>query len=175
LDFEATGEIRVHDLESGNGTRINGKQLSRGAIKAGDRISLGSVEFRLERYSRVAGAREVLPVRKNAAAWQLVAIDEEGNLTRFLVDVTSNGTWVIGRTSEDADLVIPSSTVSAQHAALRSSSDGQLEIHDLGSANGTIVNGRRIGREWTVIKPSVELWLGGCEIRVSRVNSHLSK
>jgi pSer/pThr/pTyr-binding forkhead associated (FHA) protein len=175
LDFEATGEIRVHDLESGNGTRINGMQLSRGTIRAGDRIGLGSLDFRLERYSRAPDARGALPVRKSAAAWLLVAIDEKGNVTRFLVDVASNGTWVIGRTSEDADLVIPSSTVSAKHAALRSGSDGRLEIHDLGSSNGTIVNGRRIGREWTAIKPSGELWLGGCEIKVSRAHSDLSK
>jgi pSer/pThr/pTyr-binding forkhead associated (FHA) protein len=175
LDFEPTGEIKVHDLGSGNGTRINGTQLPKGTIRAGDRISLGSVEFRLELYSRATDARGALPVRNNAAAWLLAAIDEEGNVTKFLVDVASNGTWVIGRTSEDADLVIPSPTVSAKHAVLRSSSDGRLEIHDLGSSNGTIVNGRRIGREWTAIKPSGELWLGGCEIKVSRANSHLSQ
>jgi pSer/pThr/pTyr-binding forkhead associated (FHA) protein len=175
LDFEPTGEIKVHDLGSGNGTRINGTQLLKGMIRAGDRISLGSLEFRLELYSRATDARGALPVRNNAAAWLLAAIDEEGNVTKFLVDVASNGTWVIGRTSEDADLVIPSPTVSAKHAVLRSSSDGRLEIHDLGSSNGTIVNGRRIGREWTAIKPSGELWLGGCEIKVSRANSHLSQ
>ena len=171
LDFEVTGEIRVHDLGSGNGTRLNGKLLSKGTIRAGDRIGLGALEFRLELYSRAANAKR-LPVRNSAAAWLLSATDEEGNVTRFLVDVESNGTWIIGRTSEDADLVIPSPTVSAKHAVLRSSSDGRLEIHDLGSSNGTIVNGRRIGREWTAIKPSGEVWLGGCEIKVSRANSH---
>jgi pSer/pThr/pTyr-binding forkhead associated (FHA) protein len=175
LDFEATGEVTVHDLGSGNGTRINGRQLSKGALRAGDRVSLGSVEFRLELNSRAAHAREALPARKSAAAWLLAATDEQGNVTKFLVDVASKGTWVIGRTSEEADLVIPSPTVSAKHAVLRSSSDGQLQIHDLGSSNGTIVNGRRIGREWTAIRPSGELWLGGCEIKVSRANSHLSQ
>jgi pSer/pThr/pTyr-binding forkhead associated (FHA) protein len=175
LDFETTGIITVHDLGSGNGTRINGTQLLKGTVSAGDRISLGSVEFRLELYSRPAGARGAPAVRHNAAAWLLTAIDERGNMTKLLVDVASNGTWVIGRASGEADLVIPSPTVSAKHAVLRSSSDGRLEIHDLGSSNGTIVNGRKIGREWTAIKPSGELWLGGCEIKVSRANSHLSQ
>jgi pSer/pThr/pTyr-binding forkhead associated (FHA) protein len=174
LDFEATGDVTVHDLGSGNGTRINGRQLSKGTLRAGDRISLGSVEFRLELNS-TADARGALPVRNGAGAWLLAATDEQGNVTRFLVDVASKGTWVIGRASEEADLVIPSPTVSAKHAVLRSSSDGQLQIHDLGSSNGTIVNGRRIGREWTAIKPSGELWLGGCEIKVSRTNSQLSQ
>src|SRR5262245_35149764 len=170
LDFEVTGEIRVHDLGSGNGTRINGRQLSKGTVRAGDRIGVGALEFRLELYSRAADAKGALPGKNSAAAWLLAATDEQGNVTRFLVDVASNGTWVIGRTSKDADLVIPSPTVSAKHAVLRSSSDGRLEIHDLGSSNGTIVNGRRIGREWTAIKPAGELWLGGCEIKVSRAN-----
>jgi pSer/pThr/pTyr-binding forkhead associated (FHA) protein len=175
LDFEVTGEVRVHDLGSGNGTRINGKQLSKGTVRAGDKIGLGALEFRLELYSKPADARGTASLRSNAAAWLLAATDEQGNVTRFLVDVASNGTWIIGRARGEADLVIPSPTVSAKHAVLRSSSDGRLEIHDLGSSNGTIVNGRKIGREWTAIKPSGELWLGGCEIKLSRANSHSSK
>ena len=170
LDFDATGEIRMHDLGSGNGVRINGMQLTNGTVRAGDRISLGSLEFRLELDSKAADARESRPVGNRASAWLLAATDEQGNVTRFLVDIASTRTWVIGRTSEHADLVIQSPTVSAKHAVLRSDSDGRLEIHDLGSSNGTIVNGRRIGREWTAIKPSGELWLGECEIKVSRAN-----
>ncbi len=49
----------------------------------------------------------------------------------------------IGRTP-DNDLVLSDLSVSRQHAELRKSSSGNYEIADLGSHNGTIVNGQRV-------------------------------
>ena len=49
----------------------------------------------------------------------------------------------IGR-SERANLVLFARQVSKEHAEVRRSSADQFTIHDLGSANGTFVNGRRI-------------------------------
>jgi EAL domain-containing protein (putative c-di-GMP-specific phosphodiesterase class I) len=49
----------------------------------------------------------------------------------------------IGR-SERANLVLFARQVSKEHAELRRSGAEQFTIHDLGSANGTFVNGRRI-------------------------------
>jgi ABC transport system ATP-binding/permease protein len=42
------------------------------------------------------------------------------------------------------DLVVPDLSVSREHAELRNIGDGRFEIVDLGSHNGTFVNGRRI-------------------------------
>ena len=49
----------------------------------------------------------------------------------------------IGRTP-DNDLVLADLTVSRHHAELRKSASGHYEIADLGSNNGTFVNGQRI-------------------------------
>lgn len=49
---------------------------------------------------------------------------------------------IVGRVV-DADLMIDDSTVSRRHALLRVTSDG-LELEDLGSSNGTTMNGNRI-------------------------------
>lgn len=49
---------------------------------------------------------------------------------------------VLGRAS-DCDIVLPSRKVSARHAVLLRSGDGWL-IEDLGSSNGTFVNGKRV-------------------------------
>jgi hypothetical protein len=51
------------------------------------------------------------------------------------------GEMVIGR--EDADILLPDEQVSRRHALLREC-DGHLELTDLGSTNGTEVNGQRI-------------------------------
>ena len=55
--------------------------------------------------------------------------------------VAVRGEMIIGR--ENADLIIDDAEVSRRHAAVRLEG-GQLEIEDLGSANGTFVNGSRI-------------------------------
>jgi ABC transport system ATP-binding/permease protein len=55
----------------------------------------------------------------------------------------------IGRAPEN-DLVVPDLSVSRVHAELRNLGDGRYEIADLGSHNGTFVNGQRITRATTV-------------------------
>ena len=55
----------------------------------------------------------------------------------------------IGRAPE-SDLVVPDLSVSRSHAELRNLGDGRYEIADLGSHNGTFVNGQRIAQPTTV-------------------------
>jgi len=50
---------------------------------------------------------------------------------------------IIGR-SHECDIVIDSKHVSRHHARIYSSSDGQWYVEDLGSSNGTFVNGERV-------------------------------
>jgi pSer/pThr/pTyr-binding forkhead associated (FHA) protein len=54
---------------------------------------------------------------------------------------------VVGR--EDADLVIADSEMSRRHAVLRPVDQG-VEVEDLGSTNGTYVDGERISRPVTI-------------------------
>ncbi len=53
----------------------------------------------------------------------------------------------IGRVPEKNDLVLPDLNVSRYHAELRKSPSGSYEIVDLGSHNGTFVNGRQVTRQ----------------------------
>jgi hypothetical protein len=78
-----------------------------------------------------------------------------GPLAGQSVGVT--GELVIGR--QNADLTIDDAQVSRRHVAVRLEG-GQLEVEDLGSANGTFVNGSRIEGP---IKVG-----GGAKIRVGR-------
>ncbi len=49
---------------------------------------------------------------------------------------------VVGR--EDSDIVLDDSTVSSQHFAVERDDSGAFSIHDLGSSNGTALNGTEI-------------------------------
>ena len=55
------------------------------------------------------------------------------------------GPWIVGR-SKGCRFVLTNDTVSGRHAELRRRPDGRLEVFDLGSTNGTWVNGWRVDR-----------------------------
>lgn len=57
-----------------------------------------------------------------------------------LLSIDANRSVVIGRGAE-ADLQLPSNGISKKHCQVREVSGGRLEIVDLGSSNGTYVNG----------------------------------
>jgi pSer/pThr/pTyr-binding forkhead associated (FHA) protein len=42
-------ELHVEDLESTNGTYVNGERVQRAALKSGDRLGVGEVEFVVSR------------------------------------------------------------------------------------------------------------------------------
>ena len=65
--------------------------------------------------------------------------------------------WMIGGNSE-CDIVVSAPTVSGRHCEL-AFSIGEFTVTDLGSSNGTFVNGSRIS-ELTVVKPADVITLG---------------
>ena len=71
-----------------------------------------------------------------------------------------SGPWTIGR-SDACRLVIDNGTVSRRHAVVKRTEEG-LEVRDLGSLNGTWVNGWRVER--AVLRPGDTLRIG--EVRV---------
>src|SRR5262245_9299678 len=65
--------------------------------------------------------------------------------------------WLVGR-SPEGDLVAASDGVSARHCRLTATAGG-LVVEDLGSTNGTFVNGRRIAGP-TPVRPGDRVTLG---------------
>jgi pSer/pThr/pTyr-binding forkhead associated (FHA) protein len=70
---------------------------------------------------------------------------------------------VIGRA--DVDVILTDAEVSARHAVVRPVDQG-LEIQDLGSINGTFVNGERISGP-TLITKEAELKLGATQLAIA--------
>jgi len=69
---------------------------------------------------------------------------------------------VLGRSSS-CELVLGDDTVSRRHAELRVE-EGRWLLRDLGSANGTYVNGRRVVE--AEVRPGDVVYLGGCRLRL---------
>jgi len=75
-------------------------------------------------------------------------------------ELTSERTTV-GR-AEGNDFVVPDGSVSSRHGEIVLKGDGSIEIVDLGSTNGTIVNGERV--ESADIAPGGTFKLGSCVV-----------
>ncbi len=74
--------------------------------------------------------------------------------------VSAGQELVLGRTG---DVRVEDAKVSKQHAAIRVDANGNTYVRDLGSTNGTFINGRRYGPEHGeyILKPGDRVHLGG--------------
>jgi ABC-type multidrug transport system ATPase subunit/pSer/pThr/pTyr-binding forkhead associated (FHA) protein len=126
----------LRDLCSKNGTFVNGERIEERVLQEGDLIQLGACDSHLFLY-RESDRRPI------------VLRDIE--LDRPLV--------TIGRAAGN-DIRLEHPTVSNRHAQIRRLPDG-FELIDLGSTNGTFVNGQRIGRQ--VLRPSNRISLGAAQ------------
>lgn len=82
---------------------------------------------------------------------------KQGGPTRRQFDLTG-ADMVIGRGSEDVQIVIPSAEVSRKHALITRMED-RFFLTDLASSNGTFLNGERIGPEPVALQPGDEIQL----------------
>jgi pSer/pThr/pTyr-binding forkhead associated (FHA) protein len=81
------------------------------------------------------------------------------------LQIGAQGQWTIGRGSEN-DVVIGDGTVSSRHAFLEAK-PGVLLITDVGSSNGTFINGARLQPHASApLQPGDRLLLGQSEFVV---------
>ena len=72
----------------------------------------------------------------------------------------------VGRTAR-ADFILDAALVSRVHCRLTADKSDQLILEDLGSTNGTLVNGKRVGRH--VLKAGDIITIGRVEFEVGQV------
>lgn len=97
----------------------------------------------------------------SAAPPTLLLIVEDGGVEGQRVPLTERVT--VGRHAS-SNLVLPDLEVSRGHAVIERDAQGQVTITDLGSANGTYVNGQRVTRH--ILRPGDRLTLGQTHLRV---------
>ncbi len=145
---------------------LNGKQIiGDTAIKPGDIILFGKIAARVVAGEKVATAMP--SITKPPAGDDI----EDGRtkvrqaLPKFILRGVSGstfgknfalqGTMTVGR-QPDCDICIPSDEVSRHHAKLQVMPDG-IAVEDIGSANGTFINDKRV--HTGMLKPGEELRL----------------
>jgi serine protease Do len=129
------GGLEIEDLHSANGTAVNGMAIGGPRrLRKGDVIQIGGVRLAAD---VAAAPRNVTVLATNPRGPHLLVSDGPLAGRRFAI---GDG-LIVGR--QDADLLLDDPQVSRRHAVVRPV-DGHLEIEDLGSINGTFVNGARV-------------------------------
>src|SRR5512134_2330622 len=75
-----------------------------------------------------------------------------------------SGELVLGREQGSADVVLTDPGISRRHAAVRAAA-GRISVTDLGSSNGTFVNGARVRGE-AELADGDEIQIGGTVLSV---------
>ena len=142
------GGIAVEDLGSTNGTYVNGNRITGSQpLQAGDQIRLGHTVFEV-RGVAVAGETRLdavasplaTRIRRIPTAPMLAFVAGQRAGTELSVDTHV----VVGRDPGVAEVILDNDPeVSRRHATFSRAGVG-LTVEDLGSSNGTFVNGHRI-------------------------------
>lgn len=74
----------------------------------------------------------------------------------------------LGRSSGSSDLVIDDPTVSRRHLAIKAVRGG-FEIRDLGSSNGTRVDGRALGTKPLLARGGERIEIGRAQLRIKKI------
>jgi len=122
--------VEIEDLDSSNSTYIDGKKLD-----AHKKVMLQKNERLIIASEKNVYAIKGSEVRKASPSIELIPKDSS------LPAITIKGRMTLGRSSE-SNVVIDNSEVSRIHLEVQLD-NGKLTIKDLGSANGTYINGKK--------------------------------
>lgn len=90
--------------------------------------------------------------------WLLKVISGPNNGAEF--NMQTGKTYVLGTDSQLADILFHDTSVSRQHAKIRVGDDDSLSIEDLGSKNGTLIDGATLQKNKTALSPNSVVTLG---------------
>ncbi|HST26081.1 MAG TPA: FHA domain-containing protein [Gaiellaceae bacterium] len=160
----AEGGWLVEDVGSSNGTFVDGQRLESFRVEAPTVVRLGDAEAGPEVELVPVAVAEPEPAPRPVVQPTMAPTGgmRPGELT--VVHELHPGAVTIGR-SPSCDIVLDDPLVSRHHAELRELTDGRRQLVDLGSYNGTFVNGRRVNE--AVLDPLDLVGIGGSEFRLA--------
>ena len=176
---DRTSHVVVRDLGSTHGTYVNGSQVQKSPLRDGDIVGFGPqglLTFRFEsgtaresspEKSEIPSARTARPSIPNATSSTVDTRSRRrprADSQSPRVATSSQSLLRIGR-ALDNDVVLASPGVSRYHAQIDYAS-GAPCLSDVGSLNGTFVNGQPV-RQGRHLAPDDLVFLGGFLLRVN--------
>ena len=142
LVFDANGSLHVIDLNSSNGTYLNDRKIESGVpyqIRATDRLYFSGkngveLVFNPDNY-------ELAKVQRSSSAKNTG--DNNFSTTNILEKFNGKRLLTVGR-NPDCDVFLGHNSISRNHATIEKKGANEFVLTDLGSLNGTYVNGRRV-------------------------------
>ncbi len=168
----ADGQLAIEDLGSANGTFVNGTRIDAPrTLVAGDQIRVGKTVLDVTAAASAAAAEPTLaPAAETMLATSepepvpLVLVVSGGAAQGRQLDIEDE--LVLGRAVSGEGRLTDDHELSRRHARIRRGDTGQLAIEDLGSANGTFVNGQRISGP-VLLTPGDSVKVGSTTIDVT--------
>jgi len=166
LMMDANGELYLVDLNSTNGVFINNSRIKTNVpypLKTTDKISfVEGNQIRL-----VFNPDDFESGKSNVPKES--TLDSDMNIMRLF---RSQNVVTIGRSSA-CDVVLSHQAISKRHASIEKKSNGQFYLKDLGSLNGTFLNGKHITSEVQVTEKDFIL-IGRFQISLKGESKRLS-
>lgn len=138
LIINDTGTVTIKDLNSTNGTFVDGKRIFETQLLPGQTVKLGNKEIDWKQALSVPN-KTIVHGNNNVGS----------GITPDVIDSKT-----IGRATDNV-ICKNIADVSAHHAILCRKRNGEICIIDLNSTNGTYVNGQRIQREVSLKKGDI--------------------
>ena len=169
------GAYVAQDLESRNGTMVNGRAITSAPLTGGESLRLGEVALRFIREAddgvieaeaeEGGGETTIVKVAQLPPSYQRTGLlgwfdVVSGRLSGMRIDLTQTK-MLIGRTK--GDVVIDDPKISREHGSIEWTTDGFLYA-DLGSTNGSFVNHLPVSSH--LLKHGDVLRLGETELRL---------
>lgn len=141
ITMQSNGEYLLEDLGSTNGTFVNGNRVQSKLLSPNDIVKIGDTVLPWQNYFKPAAS---------------ISSPSETPLK----------TISIGRNPQN-DFVINNPNVSQKHAILQVFSDSRLFLIDVGSTNGTFIEGKKIDKLW--VSAGLQVQFGNEKIFISQI------
>ena len=159
------GSWKLADLASRNGTHLNGQLVDEHLLEHGDEIRIGSTTITLElpgtEHAAAASSAEERTAPEPEAPRAIELAFTAGSL-KGRSEVVFEKLTTLGRQRRNS-IVLSDRGVSNRHAEIRRGPDGFILV-DVGSKNGTFLNGRLILRN--PVEPGDQVRIGKTIVQV---------